>query len=130
MVTDPIADMITRLKNAQMAGLESVLIPYSEFKQTIADCLKDAGYLKAVNKKGKKVKKFLEAELIYAATGPKIKEVKRVSKPSRRVYHRASQIRPVRQGYGIAVYATPKGVLTDKQARESKVGGEALFQIW
>lgn len=129
MVSDPISDMITRLKNAQMAGLPSVLIPYSQFKHTIADSLKEAGYLKSVNKKGKKIKKYLEAELIYTNHQPKISEVKRVSKPSRRVYHRHSQIKAVRQGYGLAIYATPKGVLTDKQARAAKVGGEILFTI-
>ena len=130
MNTDPIADMIIRLKNAQLAGLPSVLVPYSNFKQTIADSLKAAGYIKSVNKKGKKIKKYLELELLYTEDQPRINEVKRLSKPSRRIYHRYSQIRSVRQGRGIAVYATPKGILTDKQARETKVGGEALFQIW
>ena|SRR6185436_18477846 len=131
MVSDVIADMIVRLKNAQMAGEDSTLVPYSQFKETIADTLKQAGFIKSVNKKGKKVKKYLEAELIYSASRqPKITGIARVSKPSRRIYHRASQIRAVRQGYGIAVYSTPKGVMTDKQAREAKVGGEILFKIW
>ena len=130
MVTDPIADMIVRLKNAQMAGRPSVLVPYSQFKQSIAEVLKTSGYIKSVNKKGKKVKKFLELELIYNGLKPRISHVRRVSKPSRRVYHDHRQITSVRQGHGSAVYSTPKGILTDKQAREAKVGGEILFNIY
>lgn len=130
MVTDPISDMIVRLKNAQLAGLPSVLIPYSQFKQNIAEVLKTSGYLKSVNKKGKKVKKFLEVELIYTGSKSKITEIKRVSKPSRRVYHDHREIKSVRQGFGLAIYSTPRGILTDKQAREAKVGGEILFTLY
>lgn len=131
MVTDPIANMIVQLKNAGMARRPSATFPASALKLAIAEKLKQVGYLKSVTKRGKKVKKSLEAELVYQSNGePKISEVKRVSKPSQRVYHRVHQIRPVRQGHGLALYSTPKGILTDKEARENKVGGEILFKIW
>lgn len=130
MNTDPIADMIIRLKNAGLAKRERAVFPASELKWAIAEKLKQSGYLKTVTKRGKKVKKSIEAELVYANGVPKLSEVKRVSRPSQRIYHRHHQIRPVRQGYGLALYSTPKGILTDKEAREAKVGGEILFKIW
>ncbi len=130
MTSDPIGDMITRIKNAQSAGKPLVSIPFSNLKWAVAEELRRAGFLKSLSKKGKKVKKFIEAELIYTDGKPRITAVKRVSKPSVRVYHRVSDIRPVRQGYGIAVYSTPKGVLLDQAAREAGVGGEILFTLW
>ncbi len=130
MVTDPIADMIIQLKNAGLAKRPAATFPASELKLAIAEKLKQVGYLKAVTKRGKKVKKSIEAELIYKGTEPKIINVKRMSRPSQRVYHRVHQIRSVRQGHGLAIYSTPLGILTDKEAREAKVGGEILFQIW
>lgn len=130
-MVDPISDMIVRLKNAGLAGRSSVVFPASELKLAIAEKLRQAGYLKSVSKRGKKVKKSLEAELLYSPSGEaKIEDVQRVSKPSRRVYHNHREIRSVRQGHGTAVYSTPKGILTDKEAKEAKVGGEILFKIW
>lgn len=131
MVGDPVGDMIVRLKNAGLAGRPAALVPFSNLKWAIAELLKQEGYLKAVGKRGKRVHRWIEAELSYDPAGrPKIREVKRISKPSRRVYRGAGEIRPVRQGYGLAVYSTSRGVLSDKAAREARVGGEALFQIW
>jgi small subunit ribosomal protein S8 len=130
MVTDPIGDMIVRLKNAAAAGLPSTLVPLSNFKWEIASKLKQAGYIKAISKKGKKAKKFIEVELAYQGKEPKLTEVKRVSKPSRRLYHNYKQIQSVRQGVGVAIYSTPQGVLTDKEARAAKVGGEILFKVF
>lgn len=131
MVTDPVSDLIIQLKNAQLAGRSLVTVSFSNFKLAIAELLKREGYLKSITKKGKKVKKFLELELANKGAGAKvITEVKRVSKPSRRMYHAAKEVKPVRRGYGLAVYSTPKGVMTDKAAREAKVGGEILFQLY
>ncbi len=127
---DPIADMIVRIKNAGMVHKPVVTFPASELKFTIAEKLKQVGYLKSVTKKGKKVKKTIEAELIYHDGKAKINDVRRVSKPSRRIYHRHHQVHAVRQGHGLAIYSTPAGILTDKEAREQKVGGEILFKIW
>ena len=130
MVTDPISNMIIQLKNAGMAKRPSTIFPASELKFAIAEKLKQVGYLKSVTRRGKKVKKSLEAELFYHNGVSKITEVKRISKPSQRVYHRVHQIHSVRQGHGLAIYSTPLGILTDKEAREQKVGGEILFKIW
>jgi small subunit ribosomal protein S8 len=130
MRTDPLSDLIIRLKNAQLAGQTMTSIPFSELKWAVVESLRGAGYLKAVSKRGKKVKRFIEAELLYTENGPRISEARRISKPSRRVYHRAAEIRPVRQGYGVAIYSTSQGIMTDAEARQAKVGGEALFKIW
>jgi small subunit ribosomal protein S8 len=105
-------------------------VPLSNFKWEIASKLKQAGYIKAISKKGKKAKKFIEVELAYQGKEPKLTEVKRVSKPSRRLYHNYKQIQSVRQGVGVAIYSTPQGVLTDKEARAAKVGGEILFKVF
>jgi len=130
MVTDPISDFMIQLKNGGAARRGAVIVPASNVKQAIAETLVRSGWLKSVVKRGKKVKKFLACELVYAAGAPKIVAVRRISKPSRRVYAGAGQVRPVRQGFGLAVLSTPKGVLTDKEARAAKAGGEVLFEIY
>lgn len=130
MVTDPIADLLIRLKNAARAKHPSVTMPFSKLKLAVAETLARAGYIKGVNKKGKKVKKYLEFELVYTDKQPKLTEARRMSKPSRRLYHRVKDIKSVRQGFGVAVYSTPKGILTDKEARTAQVGGEILATIW
>ena len=130
MVTDAIADMITRLKNAGLAKRPLVTFPASALKWAIAEKLKQVGYLKSVTKRGKKIKQSIEVELLYPLAKPKIAEVARISKPSRRVYHRYQDIRSVRQGYGLALYSTSRGIMTDKKARTAKVGREILFKIW
>ncbi|MFA6275014.1 MAG: 30S ribosomal protein S8, partial [Candidatus Paceibacterota bacterium] len=96
----------------------------------IAKLLEREGYLKNIAKKGKKVKKYLYCEIIYNDKKAKINDVARVSKQSRRIYAKASELKPVRQGYGIAVISTPKGLMTEKEAKKQKVGGEHLFNIW
>jgi small subunit ribosomal protein S8 len=131
MVNDPVGDFIVRLTNAGAIKKVTVSVPYSAFKMAIAEKLKDAGYIKAIEKKGKKVKKTLDVTLVYDEAGKhKIQGVKRVSKPGRRMYKSVHEILPVRYGHGSLILSTPKGVLTDKEARKEKVGGEALFQIW
>ena len=93
--------------------------------------LKEAGYVKAVEKKGKKVKKTLDIMLVYTQGGePKIQGVKRISKPGRRLYKSVHDITSVRYGSGALILSTPKGIKTDKEARKEKIGGEALFEIW
>lgn len=131
MVTDPVADFITRLKNAGAIKKQSISLPYSMFKMAIAEKLKDAGYVASVDKKGKKVKKTLDVVLKYDESGRHvILGVKRVSKPGRRMYCSVHEIKPVKYGHGALILSTPKGILTDKEARKEKVGGEALFEIW
>lgn len=130
MVTDPIADMLIQLKNASRVGKEAVVIPASNLKYEIAKVLEREGYLKAVAKRGKKVKKYLYCELAYEGKEPKINEVKRISKTSRRIYVKADELRSVRQGFGLAVISTPSGLKTEKEARKERVGGELLFTLW
>jgi len=128
---DVIGDLIVRLQNAGAIKKATVSMPYSSFKMAIAEKLKDAGYVVAVEKKGKKVKKTLEITLKYNEQGVHvISGARRISKPGRRMYKSVIDIHPVRYGFGALVLSTPKGVLTDKEARKEKVGGEALFEIW
>jgi small subunit ribosomal protein S8 len=130
MVTDPIGDFIVRLVNASAIKQDVVSVPFSNFKLAIAEKLKECGFISGVEKKGKKVKKTIDITLQYTDTGARIQGVKRVSKPSRRLYRGVHEIHPVRYGHGVLVLSTPKGIKTDKEARKEKVGGEPLFQIW
>lgn len=134
-MTDPIADMITRIKNAGRAELETVVLPHSRLKEEIANVLSAGGYVGTVSKKGKTVKKSLEIGLLYGAKVegkrmPKIMDVKRISKPSRRVYQGTSEIRTPRGNWGATFFSTPKGILIDREAKKQKVGGEVLFKIF
>ena len=130
MVTDSISDLIIRLKNASRAKKETVLFPYSKFANAVAEALRKEGYVEAISKKGKKVSKFIEMKLQYTAGVPVLKDVKRISKPSQRVYYSVADIHPVRNGFGRLILSTPKGILTDREARKARTGGEALFEIW
>ncbi len=128
MVTDPIADLIIRIKNAGKAKKESVILPYSKLKEAIITVLVAEGFLKSVSKK--KSSPSLEIVLLYHNGESKIKEVKRISKSSKRVYKGFEEIYPAKANYGMAIYSTPKGILTDRQAIKQKIGGEMLFKIW
>ncbi len=130
MTTDPIANFLNELKNGGLAKKESVTVPASNLKLAIAETLVRTGWLKSVVKKGKKVKKYLTCELNYVAGQPKISGVKRVSKPSCRVYASVLDLKPVREGFGLAILSTPKGILTGVEAKKQKVGGELLFEIF
>lgn len=118
------------MKNGNLAGKKSVLVPYSKMKNAIGECLKKEGYLAEIAKKMKKGQPMLEVVLVYANKKPRITEVERISKQSRRVYFKIKDIRSVRSGTGLLVLSTPKGILTGKEARQAQVGGEALFKIW
>lgn len=129
--TDPIADFLNRIKTAQAAKLSSVAAPLSNLKLSIAELLKKEGFVGKIEKHGKKTKKFLEVELLYRENGkPLVAGVSRISKPSRRLYLRASEIRPVKNGFGVIAISTPKGILTGGEAKKQNVGGEPLFKIW
>jgi small subunit ribosomal protein S8 len=130
MIHDTISDLIIQIKNASSTKKESVLIPYSNLKFAIASKLSEKGFVKSPLKKGKKVAKFLEIGLIYNDGVARISDVERLSKPSKRIYIGASEIRPVKQGYGSLILSTPNGILSDDEARKAKVGGEILFKIW
>lgn len=128
---DSIADMITRILNASVSKKESVVFTYSKLKLAILDVLLKEGFVKSFAKKGKKVIKYIEVVLIYDEDGrPKISGVKRISKTSKRIYQKSKDLKPIKNGYGIAVISTPKGVMSDKTARVEHLGGEVLFKIW
>jgi len=118
------------MKNGSLAGKESVCFPYSKMKNAIALCLKKEGYINNFSKKVKKDQPVLEVELVYKDSQPKITEVERISKQSRRVYFGIKEIHSVRNGTGLLVLSTPKGILGGKEARREQVGGEALFRLW
>jgi len=129
MVTDTIGDFIIRIKNSNLAGKELATSYNSKINLAMAEALVKAGFLKSVSKI--KSGKMLEMTLAYKSDkSPKIMNVSRVSKPSRRVYKKSSEIKPFKNGLGAAIISTPKGILTDKEASKQKVGGEVLFNIW
>ncbi|MCC6934172.1 MAG: 30S ribosomal protein S8 [Candidatus Yanofskybacteria bacterium] len=136
---DPITDMITRITNAQAVGHERVDVPFSKVKLHIAQLLKSAGYLAEVERrkrKGKKVEiEYLELTLKYHADGVAgqagaISGVRIVSRPSRHIYIKAADIRPVRSGYGSAILSTSKGIMMSQEAKKQGLGGEVMFEIW
>lgn len=126
---DSVSNFINKLKTASIRKKPSFQFPASRFINAIADALANKGYLAEVAKKGKR-KETLEMTLVYAGAIPKIHMVKRISRPSKRIYRQAREIRTVRQGSGMAVLSTPKGILTDGDARQQNTGGEVLFEIW
>ncbi len=126
MVNDPIADFLVRLQNASMVGHTSVTLPYSSMKSAIAKILEREGYLTDVSKRNN----TLVVGLSYSAGRPTINGVKRISKPSRRMYMGVRDVQPIKRGHGLLVLSTPAGVVTGKEAREKRVGGEVLFEIW
>jgi small subunit ribosomal protein S8 len=127
-LTDPIADMLTRIRNACAVKKERVKIPYSKFKFEIARILEKLGYINGASTVGR-VKKFIDISLKYENGKPVIKEIRRISKPGRRIYIGAKKAYPFRAGRRLII-STSKGLLTDVEARKLKVGGEVLFEIW
>ncbi|MFC1536351.1 30S ribosomal protein S8 [Pseudomonadota bacterium] len=131
MMMDRIADMLTRIRNAQTAGIEKVEMPASKTLLAMAEILKEEGYIAAVKAYNHKGHRFLRLTLRYDDEGaPVIREIQRVSKPGRRVYSGAEDIPRVRRGYGVAVVSTSQGIMTDKKARAAKIGGEVLCTVF
>ena len=128
---DPVGDMITRIRNAQMRLLGNVKIPSSKFRARILDVLKKEGYIsdyKIIND-GKNIEN-LSVDLKYNNGLPVIKEISRVSKPGRRIYAKATSIPKIRNGLGLAIVSTSKGIMTDNEARTQKIGGEIICRIF
>ena len=131
IVTDPIADMLTRLRNAITAKHESVLVPVSKEKEAIAKILLDEGYIKSFETVEDKKIKYLKIEIKYDNNGNSvIYGLKRISKPGLRVYAGDDKLPEVIGGMEIPILSTNKGIITDKQARKLKVGGEVLAYVW
>ena len=129
--SDPIGDMFSRIRNGQMRSLNSIIIPSSNFRKNILEILKNEGYIKDyfIEKKDKN-KTTLKISLKYYEGAPVIKEIKRISKPGRRVYSRATSIEKVMNGLGLAILSTPKGVMSDSEARKKNVGGEIICKVF
>jgi small subunit ribosomal protein S8 len=128
-MSDPIADMLTRIRNAQSVDKAVVAMPSSKVKVAIAQVLKDEGYIDGFTVRGEGGKTQLEIALKYYAGRPVIERIERVSRPGLRVYRGKDSIPPVMNGLGVAIVTTPKGVMTDRKARASGVGGEVLCVV-
>ena len=129
-LSDPIGDMIARIKNAQERSHKKVELPASNFKVKIADILKNEGFIKDLKVNTEGNKSILSLELKYHSGNPVISNFERVSKPGRRIFSSADSLPKINNGLGIAIVSTPKGVMTDMQARKQKVGGEIICKVF
>lgn len=127
---DPIADMLTRIRNGQNASLASVAMPHSKMKESIALLLKKEGYISEVEASGEKQTKTLSLKLKYAGRKGVIEGLKRISRPGIRTYVKGTEIPRVRGGLGVAILSTSHGVMTGREARKQNFGGEVLCYIW
>tara|TARA_A100001011_G_C14130385_1_gene765154 strand:- start:317 stop:715 length:399 start_codon:yes stop_codon:yes gene_type:complete len=130
-LTDPIGDMFSRIRNGQMRLLSSINVPASNFRLQILEVLKSEGYISNffIEKKENN-KKNLKVDLKYYEGNPVIKEIKRISKPGRRIYSRANSIPRIQNGLGLAIISTPKGVMSDNEARKNNIGGEIICRVF
>ncbi len=136
---DPISDMLNRMRNAQAVSKEQVVVPFSNLKYEIAKILEAKGFIKAAEKKGRTQNRTIEITLKYQSLPesladdkmtPAISGLKRISKPGQRIYKSFKEIKAIRGGYGLAIISTSKGLMTDKEARKHKAGGEVICEIW
>ena len=129
-LSDPIGDMIARIKNAQVRNHKKVDLPSSNFKMKIADILKNEGFIKDFKVSSEEKKNILSLELKYHYGNPVINNFERVSKPGRRIFSSADSLPKINNGLGIAILSTPKGVMTDIDARKQRVGGEIICKVF
>ena len=130
-LTDPIADMITRIRNAQLRTLYNVKIPNSKFRVKILEVLKQEGYISDYKiLSDTKNKNTISVDLKYNNGLPVIKEIKRISKPGRRIYAKATSIPKIKNGLGLAIVSTSKGIMTDNDARNQNIGGEIICRVF
>ena len=129
-LSDPIGDMLTRIRNSQKRNLKKVQIPSSKFKVKIAEVLKNEGYIIDYNVSKDEKKPNLEINLKYNFGNPVISTIERISKPGRRIFSRAESLPKINNGLGIAILSTPKGVMTDIDARKQKIGGEIICKVF
>lgn len=130
-MTDTISDMLTRIRNGLLARKAEVVLPYSNFKHSLAKVIQAEGYIKNVGVQEEGIIKTLSLQLKYDTTGiPVISGIKRVSKPGQRIYSGRAELPSVMGGMGTTIISTSKGLMTDKEARKQKIGGEVVCQIW
>ena len=127
---DTVADTLNQIKNAQAVGHPTVEFPFSNFKYEIAKILVKQGFLEKVEKKGRKAKKSIEVTLKYEDKTPTISGLKRISKPGQRIYLDFHKVKKVKGGYGMVIISTSKGLMTDKEAKKQKLGGEVICEVW
>ncbi len=127
---DPIANMLIKIKNAQAVGKQTVSVPFSNLKYNIGKLLEKEGFIEYAKKRGKKIKKILIKLKYTEDKKPRIHDIKRISKPGRRIYLKSKEIYSPKSGIGILVVSTPQGLMTSKEARKTRNGGEVLFEIW
>ena len=130
VITDPIGDMLVQIKNGYRAKKTSVVVPHSLIKEEIAKVLESKGYTGSFEKKGKKVRKFLDISLKYSEGVPALENTRRISKPSRRLYVKAADLRPVKYGHGITIISTSRGIMSGDTAKAQKLGGEIIAEVW
>jgi len=128
-MTDPIADMLTRIRNAQMINHSDVIIPFSKVKLELGKILKKEGYIENIEVIEKELQNNIKIRLKYINNHPVIKTLKRISSPGRRIYKKKDELPWVMQGMGVAIISTPQGLITDKQARKEGIGGEVICEI-
>lgn len=129
-MTDPITDMLNRIRNAQAVSHSTVDVPFSKIKYKIAQILEKEGFIEKVEKKGRKTQKIIRITLKYIDDTPVISGFKRISKPGQRIHLPYKEIKKIQEGYRIAIVSTSKGLLTGKEARRQKLGGEVICEIW
>ena len=130
-MTDPISDLLTRIRNAHLAKHDRLDVPTSKLKQEVCRLLQDEGFIRNFRVVEAETRNTLRIFLRYSPDGtPAINSLERVSKPGRRIYRGADEIQPVRNGFGVGILSTSQGLLSDRQARERRVGGELLCEVW
>ncbi len=129
-MTDPITDMLNQIRNAEAVAKTEVLLPFSKLKNQIGLILAQEGFVQEVKKVAKDKNKVMKIVLKYDNGIPAIEGAKRVSKPGQRIYVKNTEIKKVRGGFGISIISTPKGLMTNNQARKAKLGGEVMLEIW
>jgi len=129
-MTDPITDMLNRIRNAQAVFKETVVVPFSNLKYNICQILEKEGFIDKLDKVTRKGKRFIKIILKYVDKRPAISGLKRISKPGQRIYTSVKDIKCNRGKYGIVIISTPKGVMTNKEAKKRKLGGEVICEIW
>lgn len=139
MVTDPISNMLVQIKNAQAIGREQVILPFSKMRFQVAEILKNSGYISNVEKKSKPVRpgksekgehENLHLTLSYQDNQGALSGVRIISRPSRRMYIKAKDIKLVRSGHGLAIISTPQGIMDSREAKKNNLGGEIICEVW
>jgi len=126
MLSDPIADMLTRIRNGYLAKKKKVIVPFSVLKERLAKILAREGFLKEV----KREERELVLQLKYQGGQPAVRKIKRISKPGRRIYKKVRDLKSIQSGLGISIISSPRGLITDKEARKKHLGGEVICEVW